>query len=64
MSYLGVICGWNYSGMPDSTPLTYVSPGTHVVADHILKAVRAAAMETGLTQNAGYALDRIGAHSL
>ena len=51
-------------GMPDSTPLSYVSPGTHVVADHILKAVRAAAMQTGLTQNAGYALDRIGAHSL
>jgi hypothetical protein len=52
------------AGMPDSTPLSYVSPGTHVVADHILKAVRAAAMQTGLVQHAGYTLDRIGAHSL
>jgi integrase len=52
------------SGMPDSTPLSYVSPGTHVVADHILKAVRAAAMQSGLVLHAGYSLDRIGAHSL
>eukprot|EP00978_Attheya_sp_CCMP212_P036739 scaffold168832_cov29-Attheya_sp.AAC.1 len=36
------------AGVPDSTPLSYVSPGSHVVADHILKAVRAAAMQTGL----------------
>eukprot|EP00978_Attheya_sp_CCMP212_P004190 scaffold9089_cov61-Attheya_sp.AAC.1 len=51
-------------GMPDSTPLSYVSPGTHVVADHIFKAVCAATIQTCLTQNAGYALDRIGSHSL
>eukprot|EP00978_Attheya_sp_CCMP212_P049575 scaffold684901_cov94-Attheya_sp.AAC.1 len=52
------------AGMPDSTPLSYVSPGIHVVADHILKSVWAAAMQTGLIQHAGYSVDRIGAHSL
>eukprot|EP00978_Attheya_sp_CCMP212_P032485 scaffold127175_cov52-Attheya_sp.AAC.1 len=41
------------AGMPDSTPLSYVSPGTHVVADHILKAGRAAAMQTCLVLYAG-----------
>jgi hypothetical protein len=50
--------------MPDSTPLSYVSPGIHVVADHILKSVRVAAMQTGLIQHVGYSLDRSGAHSL
>jgi hypothetical protein len=52
------------AGMPNSTPLSYVSPGTHVVADHILKAVRDAVMQSGLILHAGYSLDRIGAHSL
>jgi len=50
-------------GMPPATPLSYVSPGTHVVANHIVRAVRAAARQTGLTQH-GYDLKRVGAHSL
>jgi integrase len=49
--------------MPPNTPLSYVSPGTHVVATHIVRAVRAAAMQTNLAQH-GYALKRVGAHSL
>jgi hypothetical protein len=43
--------------MPPSTPLSYVSPGVHVVA------VRAAAVRSNLPAK-GYKLDRIGAHSL
>jgi hypothetical protein len=44
---------------------SYVSTGIHVVADHILKSVLAAAMQSRLIQHAGYSLDCIGAqHSL
>jgi hypothetical protein len=49
--------------MPPSTPLSYVSPGVHVVAGDILVAVRAAAVRSNLPAK-GYKLDRIGAHSL
>jgi hypothetical protein len=49
--------------MPPSTPLSYISPGRHVLAPDILVAVRAAAIRSNLPAK-GYALDRIGAHSL
>jgi hypothetical protein len=46
-----------------STPLSYLSPNKHVVANDILRAVRAAAVTTGLARQ-GYSSRRIGAHSL
>jgi hypothetical protein len=49
--------------MPPSTPLSYVSPGVHVVTGDILVAVRAAAVRLNLPAK-GYKLDCIGAHSL
>lgn len=49
--------------MPLSTPLSYLSPGTHVTAPHILAAIRRAAVLSGLPSK-GYTLKRIGAHSL
>jgi hypothetical protein len=49
--------------MPASTPLSFVSPGVHVVAADVFVAVRAAAVRSSLPAK-GYSLDRIGAHSL
>jgi hypothetical protein len=46
-----------------TTPLSYLSPTRNVVASDILRAVRAAAVTTGLARQ-GYSLRRIGAHSL
>lgn len=49
--------------MPPTTPLSFVSPGLHVVAPDILVAIRAAAVRSNLPAK-GYSIDRIGAHSL
>jgi hypothetical protein len=50
-------------GVGLDTPLSCVSPGTHIVSHHIVTTVREAARLTGLTDH-GYDLKRIGAHSL
>jgi hypothetical protein len=49
--------------MPESTPLSYLSPGNHVIATDIVTAVREAARATGLYSQ-GYTSNRIGSHSL
>lgn len=49
--------------MPLSTPLSYVTPGTHVTASMVLTNVRQAAVRSNLPAK-GYNLNRIGSHSL
>lgn len=51
------------SNMPPSTPLSYLGPGSHIIANDILRAVRLAAADCQL-QLHGYNLKRIGSHSL
>jgi hypothetical protein len=48
---------------PPSTPLSFVQPGTHVVASHITALIKKAAIDTNLVSQ-GYDLQRIGTHSL
>jgi hypothetical protein len=50
-------------GMPQSTPLSYVSPGVHVVAKNITDLVKYAARATNLVAQ-GYDIKRVGTHSL
>lgn len=50
-------------GMPESTPLSYVSPGVHVLSKDITKVIRRAAKATNLVKH-GYDPKRIGSHSL
>jgi hypothetical protein len=46
-----------------ATPLSYVSPGVHVLSNNIIALVRHAALETNLVAQ-GYDLKRVGSHSL
>jgi hypothetical protein len=50
-------------GMPLTTPISFVQPGTHVQPPHILHAVGLRAKLAKLTDS-GYSLSQIGAHSL
>lgn len=50
-------------GLGHETPLSCVTPGSHVLSKHIIATVGEAARLTGLT-NHGYSLHRIGAHLL
>jgi integrase len=50
-------------GFGRATPLSCVSPGSHVISKHIVATVREAARITRLPDH-GYNLMRIGAHSL
>jgi hypothetical protein len=50
-------------GCAPTTPLSYVGPGTHVIAKNVKALVHRAAVETNLPAQ-GYDLHRIGTHSL
>jgi integrase len=50
-------------GMSESTPLSYVSPGVHVLSRDVTAAIRKAAKATNLTAQ-GYNIQRVGSHSL
>jgi hypothetical protein len=50
-------------GVPTTTPLSFVSPGLHVVASNITALVHQAALETNLVAQ-GYDLKRVSTHSL
>jgi hypothetical protein len=50
-------------GLPDTTPLSFVHTGLHVVAHHITSLVHQAALETNLVAQ-GYNLKRVSTHSL
>jgi hypothetical protein len=50
-------------GCPESTPLSYVRPGSQVTAKMITSLIHRAAIETNLIAQ-GYDLKRIGSHSL
>jgi hypothetical protein len=54
------ICSQN---CPAATPLSFVQPGSHVVAAHVTALVHQAATDTNLVAQ-GYDLKRIGTHSL
>lgn len=49
--------------MPETTPLSYVSPGVHVLSRDITAVIRKSAKATGLEKQ-GYNIKRIGSHSL
>jgi hypothetical protein len=49
--------------VPQSTPLSLVSPGVHVVAANVTALIHQAAQDTNLVAQ-GYTLRRIGTHSL
>jgi hypothetical protein len=46
-----------------ATPLSYVSPGLHVLSNNVIALVRHAALETNLVAQ-GYDIKRVGSHSL
>ena len=50
-------------GVPATTPLSYVSPAHHGIAQHVTSLVKWAAGATHLC-NQGYDLRRVGTHSL
>jgi hypothetical protein len=50
-------------GCPVSTPLSFVSPGVHVVASNVTSLIQHAAIETNLVAQ-GYDLKRVSTHSL
>ena len=50
-------------GVEETTPLSFISPGIHVVAANITRLVHQAAADTNLVAQ-GYDLRRIGTHSL
>ena len=50
-------------GLGRETPLSCVTPGSHIISKHIVSTVREAARLTRLSDH-GYAILRIGAHSL
>jgi hypothetical protein len=50
-------------GRPDTTPLSFVRTGLHVVASHITALIKHAASETNLVAQ-GYDLTRVSTHSL
>lgn len=50
-------------GMAPTTPLSFVSPGVHVVAANVTALVHQAATDTNIVAQ-GYKLRRIGTHSL
>ncbi len=49
--------------VPQTTPLSLVSPGVHVLASNVTFLIHKAAIDTNLVQQ-GYTLRRIGTHSL
>jgi hypothetical protein len=50
-------------GRPDTTPLSFVRAGLHVVASNITALIHQAALETNLVAQ-GYDLKRVSTHSL
>jgi hypothetical protein len=50
-------------GCLPATPLSFVTPGTHVLSNHINALIHRAAHETNLVAQ-GYDLKRVGSHSL
>jgi hypothetical protein len=51
------------TGMPKTTPLSYVSPGNYVSAQNVTDLITHAATATNLVAQ-GYDLKRVGTHSL
>jgi hypothetical protein len=49
--------------VPQTTPLSLVSPGVHVLASNVTFLIHKAAIDTNLVQQ-GYTIRRIGTHSL
>ena len=49
-------------GCPASTPLSFISPGVHVVASNVTNLIQHAAIETNLVAQ-GYDLKRVSTHS-
>jgi hypothetical protein len=50
-------------GCPETTPLSFVGPGSHVVASNVTALVHQAARDTNLEAQ-GYTLKRVSTHSL
>jgi hypothetical protein len=50
-------------GCPSTTPLSFVSPGAHVVANNVATLVQYATTDTNLVAQ-GYDLKRVSTHSL
>jgi hypothetical protein len=57
------VCNIISQGRPDTTPLSFVHTGLHVLASHITALVHRAAIETNLVAQ-GYDLKRVSTHSL
>ena len=57
------VCHIISQNRPDTTPLSFVHTGLHVLASHITVLVHRAAIETNLVAQ-GYDLKRVSTHSL